>query len=338
MTNILTQEEIDALLLALTPGAESEPELEPEIKVDERAIKRYDFRTANKFPKDQLRTLKVVFQSFGQLFSNRLTGILHTSSECEVLSVEELSFNEFNNSLPSPVILTIMQMEPMYGSQILQISPEAAYLIVTRLLGGSTPLRESNKPFTEIEVALAERVVRQIMPVLEEAWDKVIAIKASVERIETSPQFAQIVAPSEAVAVATLNLRIGDEEGLISLCIPHTAIEPVAKRLNTRMWFSAQEVRRMPGQAESLSKKVQHAAVTLTAYFDDTPAAVADIMHLQVGDVIRLSQPVREPLKVKIQHIPKFTALMGRMGRHYAVKLVDLIREEEKDESVSRGD
>jgi flagellar motor switch protein FliM len=201
-------------------------------------VKEYDFRTANRFPKEQMRTFNVVFETYSQLLSNRLSSVLRVSCECEILSIEECSYSEFNNSLPVPVVLAILEAPPMYGSLISQMSPEFAYMIISRLFGGGTA-GESSKQFTEIELALIERVLRQAVDVFDEAWDKVIKLSTQLERIETSPQFAQITAPNDPVAVIIMNVTMGDESGLMSICIPHTAIEPVAEQLNTRMWFSS---------------------------------------------------------------------------------------------------
>lgn len=335
MTNILSQAEIDELLSALSSG---EPEALPESPGDTLKAKVYDFKKANKFQKEQMRTLNIVFQTFGQLLSNKLSGILRTSSECEVLSVEEMPFSEFNNSLPIPVILGVLRLPPMKGSHLLQISPEIAYTLINRLLGGSAAEAETGKQFTEIELALIQHVLPQVMDLLPKAWEKVIRLDALLERLETSPQFAQIVPLNEAVAVATLNITIGDSSGLISICIPHSSIEPISSQLNTLLWFSnSQESGDIEMKTEQISGRLINTPVSLTAYFEDTPATVADIIHLQVGDVIRLNQNIQQPIKVKVQHIPKFHAQIGTSGSRYAVRIVDIIREDnEDDQSFTR--
>lgn len=336
MAGILSQAEIDELLNALVVGRASESESEPEPESNFSGIKAYDFRTANKFPKEQIRTFNIVFQTFAQLFSNQMTSLLRTSCECELLSMEELSFNEFNNALSTPAILAILKMPPLHGSLMMELSPQVAYMAINRLLGGSVAGVERSKQFTEIELALVERVLRQAIHVIDDSWEKVIQLRAQVERLETSPQFAQIVPLNEPVVVVTLNLTVGAESGLINICIPHAAIEPVAKQLNTRMWYAgaAQEAEREK-QTEQISEQLHGTPVVMTAYFEDTPATVDDIVRLRVGDVIRLSQRTDQPIMVKIQHIPKFYAQMGISGSHYAVQIVDIIKEGRTDESVT---
>ena len=300
-------------------------------------VKEYDFRTANRFPKEQMRTFHVVFETFSQLFSNRLSSVLRVSCECEVLSIEECSYSEFNNSLPVPVVLAVMEAPPMYGSLLVQMSPEFAYMLISRLFGGGTA-GENSKQFTEIELALVERVLRQAVGVFDEAWDKVIELSTQIDRIETSSQFAQITAPTEPVAVIIVNVKMGEETGLMSICIPHTAIEPVAQQLNTRMWYSgsARDDENSEERAAMLTGMLLHTPIPLTAFFDQTPATVSDIVSLQIGDVIKLDHGVDQPLTIKVQHIPKFHASVGTIGSRYALQIVDVIKEENQNESIAR--
>ncbi|MCL1905674.1 MAG: flagellar motor switch protein FliM [Clostridiales bacterium] len=331
MSDILTQAEIDELLNALATG--SKEEAAPEKPKETGEYKLYDFRKALKFQKEQIRTLSIVFQTFGQLLANKLSGIMRTTCECEVLSVEEQSFNEFNNSLPIPVILSVLRLAPMRGSVLMEISPEAAYTLINRLLGGSVE-SEYGKQFTEIELALLQNVVKQILPIFEKAWEKVIKLTPQLERIETSPQFAQITGLSEASAIITLNLTVGGSSGLISVCIPHSSVEPIASSLNTLLLFSTshEDDEKNLQHAEQLSDRLMHTPIALTAYFDETPATVRDIYNLQVGDVIRLTQKTQQPVLLKVQHIPKFYGQVGTIGRNYAIRVIDIIKGEEDDE------
>ena len=335
MSEILSQSEIDELLSTLMAGdsASAAETVDEPLKMK---VKEYDFRTANRFPKEQMRTFHVVFETFSTLFSNRLSSILRVSCECEVLSIEECSYSEFNNSLPVPVVLAIMDAPPMYGSLIVQMSPEFAYMLISRLFGGGTA-GENSKQFTEIELALVERVLRQAVGVFDEAWDKVIEIGAQIDRIETSSQFAQITAPNEPVAVVILSIKMGEETGLMSICIPHTAVEPVAQQLNTRMWYSgsARDTENSEERAALLTNMLLHTPIPLTAFFDQTFATVSDIVSLQIGDVIKLEHGVDQPLTVKVQHIPKFLATVGTLGSRYALQIVEVIKEENQNESIA---
>ena len=335
MSDILSQSEIDDLLNTLMASEGDTASLDAPDASSGMKVKDYDFRTANRFPKEQMRTFSVVFESFSQLFSNRLSSILRVSCECEVLSIEECSYSEFNNSLPAPVVLVVAESPPMYGSIIFQMSPEFAYMLISRLFGGVS-IGESSKQFTEIELSLIERVLRQLIGVFDEAWDKVIALSTLIERIETSPQFAQISAPNEPVAVIILNIKMGEESGLMSICLPHTSLEPISQQLNTRLWFSAgaRDDGRAQERFELLSDKLLHTQIPVTAYFEQTPATVADIVNLQIGDVVKLDHGLNQPLTIRVHHIPKFQATMGTLGSRYALQIVDILQEESHNEQL----
>jgi flagellar motor switch protein FliM len=330
LSDILTQAEIDELLNALTTGVE--PDTAAEKPKSSGDIKLYDFRKAFKFQKEQMRTINIVFQTFGQILANKLSGIMRTICECEVLSVEEQSFNEFNNSLPMPVVLSVLRLAPMRGSALLEISPEAAYTLINRLLGGSVD-SENGKQFTEIELALLQNVVKQILPIFEKAWEKVLKLNAQLERIETNPQFAQIAGLNEASAIITLNLTVGGSSGLISVCIPHASIEPIAGSLNTLLLFSTSlDNSEASAHNEQISECLLHTPIAIAAYFEETPATVRDIYSLQIGDVIRLTQKTQQPVMLKVQHIPKFYGQIGTMGNNYAIRVIDIIKGENENE------
>jgi len=326
LSDILSQAEIDELLNALASGDSMEAPVETQESVE---AKVYDFKKANKFQKEHMRTLHIVFQTFGQLLASKLSGIMRTNCECDVLSVEEQIFSEFINSLPIPAVLSIMRLLPMRGSVLMELSPEVGYTMISRLLGGSTDT-ESSKQFTEIELALIQLMIRQTLPIFETAWEKVLKLDAQLERIETSTQFAQIAGMNDTVAIITLNLNIGGSTGLICICIPHVSIEPISGQLNTLLLFSnSQDGREISVRSEQLTERIMHTKVALTAYFDETPATVSDILNLQVGDVIRLNQKTQQPLMVKVQHIPKFYGQIGTMGSFYAIRVVDIIKGDE---------
>lgn len=335
MSDILSQAEIDELLNALKSGTDEAADAP---KSDTQNVRVYDFRTANRFTKDQMRSLSMVMQSYAQLLANQVTNVLRVACDCEVLSVEEMGYNEFNNSLPSPVILAVFAANPLAGTQLMQVSPEVAYMVINRLLGGVSSSKESSKQFTEIEMALIERFLGKIMNTFDEAWEKVMTVRTRLERLETNTQFVQITGLNEAVAVGTLSLRIGEDEGLISLCLPRAAIEPVANQLTMRSIYTAASTvtgERDEQQLQVLGDKIGHAKVDVVAYFKDTPATVIDIVNLQIGDVIRLDHKTSEPLLMKIQHIPKFECKVGTSKSQYALQIVDIIEETGEDESFA---
>lgn len=332
MSNVLSQEEIDALLNAMSSGEEPETEDDSPQKGE---VRPYDFRDANKFPKEQIRTLESVFDSFAQLLANQLTGTLRAPCTIKVMAIEEELYREFNGGVPSPAFLAILNMPPMEGSVMMMITPDIAYAMINRVFGGAQDDVDTSKSFTEIELVVLERLAHQFMGLLDESWTKVVEIDASIDRIETSAQFAQIVALTEPVAIISLEITIGDTPGLISFCIPHLAIEPIAQQLSTKLWYTANTSRNVEPRGEDIQSKLKTSQVTVKAVFNETPASIRDILCLQVGDVVQLNHRVDACINLTVEEVPKFSGVIGVRGSHYAVQVVDILSEEEENERYS---
>jgi len=326
LSNVLSQDEINALLSALNSGTDIETGAADTSKGEVRV---YDFRLANKFPKEQIRTLLSVFENFAQLLSSQLSNVLRTTTTVKVLSIEELDYFNFSNSIPSLMVLGIINMSPLEGSELMVISSEVAYAMINRIFGGSFEAVDVTKSFTEIELVVVERILHHVMGLFDESWHKVVEVDANLERLETSTQFAQIVAMNEPVAVITLEVTIGETVGLISVCIPHLAIEPIAPSLSTKLWFNSARPRAVEPRTEDIQRELTKSDVTLRVVFEDTPALIRDILSLQVGDVVQLTHNVDQCVTVEVESIPKFSGVIGVRGSHYAVQVVDLIQEED---------
>ena len=211
---------------------------------------------------------------------------------------EAVTYSEFSNALSNPVVLGIVNFSPLKGSVILEIASNLAYAMVDRMLGGSGEPLAKVRDFSEIELLIIERIMGVCVDLLREPWENVVDLHPRLERIETNSQFAQIISPSEMIAIVTINVKIGDVEGLMNICLPYLTLEPVMDKLNTKYWYS-------------------------------TTISVNDFMNLQVGDIVRLDTKVDQELDVYVGNIRKFTALPGASGDDYAVRVMSVIREEQ---------
>ena len=324
MLDVLSQAEIDRLMRDLASGGAEDVEAE-----SKNTVKNYDFKTANRFTKEQIRAINVVFKNFGHLLSNYLMGTLRASCDSEVLSVEEMSFNEFNNSVPSPVIIAIINTLPFTGSLILEMTKEISYSIISRVLGGTKEISAEGRQFTEIELAIMERVLWQSLKNFDEAWVKIMDVSSSLEKVETSMQFAQIVDINEPVLMVTLNITIGNETGLIGFCLPHQALEPFTKKLNTRHMYQGSPNKKVDADPAAIIHSIRNTDILVSAVFNPTEATVKDITSLNIGDVIQLQHKVDEPLIVKYQQLPKYHASLGKFRNNLALKILDEIKGEE---------
>lgn len=333
MAEILSQSEIDELLAALASGKDTAQEKSEEEPIDV-GVRPYNFRTANKFSKEQIRMLLFIYENYAGRLGTVLSGALRVVCEAEVVSVEEQTFGEFNNSMPSPVFLGIFEMPPLAGSCLLEISPTISYEIITRLFGGKGKFEaEKNKMFTEIEVAILNRVVQQILFAMDESWERITYVRTSLDRIETSAQFAQIVPSNEPIVIITMNVKIGEMSDTINICLPHIAVQPIAKQLATATWYSDRptKMESMDIESQKLNSCINNTNVTMHAMFNGTMATVQDVISLQVGDVIRIAHPVNEDLTMMVEHIPKFKGKLGVKGKTIAMKITEILKEVSED-------
>lgn len=331
MAEILSQNEIDELLNALKSGEFNVTEIQNESQ--EKKVSVYDFRRPNKFAKDQLRTMQVIYENYSRLMASYLSGVLRSFCQVEVISVEPQTYYEFINSLPEPVVLGILDFRPLSGSAIMEISPDIAFCIIDKILGGSGKLVYNKRDFTEIEITLLQRIVNQLTSLMNEPWANVIQTDFKLERIEINPQFAQIISPNETIAIITMNISIGEIEGMVNICIPHIVIEPIIEQLSTRYWFSsgADENRRKTHSAQ-IEKSIRDAYVDLRAVLGIAEITVKEFITLQVGDVIKLDSHVKDEIVLVVGGQEKFSGIVGTKNNKYAVQVTDKKGGELKDE------
>ena len=327
MGEVLSQNEIDSLLQALSSG-----ELDAEdMKVkDEKQVKNYDFTRPAKFSKEHLRTLEIIFEHYGRLLSTNLPVYLRKTVQVEVMNSEAVTYSEFTNALSNPVLLGLVNVSPLSGSIIIELADNLGYAIVDRMLGGlGTPL-DKPRDFSEIELLILERIYNVCVSLLPEPWSSVCEISPRLERIETNSQFAQIISPTEMIALVTLHIKIGDVEGFMNICLPYITLEPVMDKLNTKFWYSNMQERAGMEYADAIESLISKAIVPVKAILGKSIISVNDFSGLQPGDIIRLDTKVNQELDVYVGDIKKFTALPGSTGEDYAVRITSVIREEQE--------
>lgn len=333
MADILSQNEIDDLLAALNSGEVDIKEIEDEKK--EKKVRKYDFSRPDKFPKEQLRTLEIIHENFARLLNNFLSGYLRAIIELDVISVQSLIYSEFSNSISNPAILGIVEFEPFEGQIIVDLSSDIAYSMIERVLGGSAKsgVSKEQKTPTEIEMTLIKNILVKLINLLKEPWGNIVELSPKLKNIETNSQFAQIVSPSESIALITFNTIIGETEGMINICIPHYVIEPILPSLSSKLWFSKSNKRDMTIDEKShLKMGLANSRVTVTAEFGKSKLNVKDVMNLQKGDIILLDKKAKEPLDIKVEDNIVFRGKPGVKNKNVAIQVVEMVEEGESED------
>lgn len=326
MGEVLSQSEIDNLLAALSSGELDADQMQ---ETEEKQVKNYDFSRPTKFSKEHLRTLEIIFEHYSRLISTNLPVYLRKNVQVAVASSETVTFNEFTNALSNPVILGIINFAPLNGTIIMDLATNLGYAMLDRMLGGTGIPLEKSREFSEIEMTIIEKILVMFTQLLREPWKNVIDIAPVLQRLETNPQFAQVISPNDMIAIVTLNMKIGDVEGFMNVCLPFFTLEDVMDKLNTKYWFSTMQENHDENYEAYIESLIRRADIPVRAVLGKSMISVNDFLNLQVGDCIRLGSRVDDDMNIYVGNIKKFTALPGAEKDSYAVRITSVIREEE---------
>jgi flagellar motor switch protein FliM len=340
MTEVLSQDEIDQLLTAISTGEVETEEVHQ--AADQRKIKIYDFKRPDKFSKEQIRTVQIMHETFARLTTTSLSAQLRSLVSVHVATVDQLTYEEFIRSIPNPTTIGIINMDPLKGSAILEVDPSITYSIIDRLFGGHGENTKITRELTDIEAAVIENIIVRILGNMREAWAQVIDLRPRLGQIETNPNFAGIVPPTEMVVLVTLETKVGDVEGMMNFCIPYLTIEPIISKLSAQYWYSSVRRGTTTENLNILRERLATIDVELVAEIGQMDLTVRDVLSLSVGDVIRLSGVrTTDTMTLKIGNRPKFLCKPGAVGKKIAVQItrkIEDVEEEEFEELATEGE
>lgn len=330
MNEVLSQDEIDQLLKAISSGDTESDDFNP--VNDTRKIKIYDFKRPDKFSKEQIRTISMMHETFARLSTTSLSAQLRSIVHVHVASVDQLTYEEFIRSIPTPTTLAVINMDPLKGSAILEIDPAITFSMIDRLFGGTGQGTKVQRDLTDIEQSVMEGIIVRILANMREAWTQVIDLRPRLAQIETNPQFAQIVAPSEMVVLVTLETKVGDEEGMMNFCIPYITIEPIISKLSSQFWFSSIRRSSTTQYLGVLKEKLSDVDMDVVAEIGSIDLPIRDVLALQTNDIVRLSNvKITDALTLSVGNKKKFYCQPGVIGKKMAVQITGRINQTEAD-------
>lgn len=319
MAEILSQEEIDALLSAVSYG--EEVEVEKETVKAERLINTYDFRHPARVSKDQLRTLQNLHDNFARLLSSTFSTLQRSIIEINLVSVDQITYSEFIMSLSSPSCTYTFRMEPLEGVAIIDFSQSVVFSFVDRLFGGRGTSIVTEREITWIEKSVMNNIINRSLRDLERTWERIIPMECTVEMLETNPEFVQVVPASETVVLISFELKSENVNGLINLCYPYISIEPIAIRLGGQnLVSSAKEVPRE--ELVKNRKRIEMFDATLCARLGIAELSVGDLVNLKRGDIITLNTRATDDVEIFVENEVKFYGCPGTVGKHRGVGIV----------------
>ena len=295
---------------------------------EHKSYKLYNFRRPDKFSKDNLRALRDIHREFSKAISLVLSGYLRMRVEIEIVSVDQLTYEEFVRSMPSPISVGVFEFEPLSGQILLGISFEVISCIVNRMLGGVGSIDTQTRELTDIEKALAKKVINIIIKQLEDSWNAIIPVSGKFISLDDNYQSIQVATAGEIVALLTFEVQIqGKHFGLFSICFPYPVLETVLGHLSTQHIFQTKGLVASNDERMKMISKINTSNVDVRVQFGQCSITLDDFLQLSEGDILKLENRVQDDLIVKINGEKKFFARPGTLKDKICVKITDVYDE-----------
>ena len=322
MAKILSQEEIDALLTTVASG---EHEGESDTFDDEklRSVIAYDFRHPNRVSKDQIRTLENMHDNFAGHFGSALSTMLRSVVDVDLVSVDQITYSEFIMSLVSPSCTYTFSAKPLEAVCLVDFNPTLTFALIDRMFGGHGKVLETERDLTGIERSVMTRLVNRLYVELTKSWEHLVKIGIEQVSFETNPQFIQIVPPGETVVVISFQIKLFQATGLLTICYPYVALEPVITRLSAQNWIDATKKKNLAQDRDVNTDNLKFVPAELAAVLLNSRIRMRDFLALKVGDVIPSEQKISSPMMVTVNRRMKFLAKPGLAGKKRAVQILD---------------
>jgi flagellar motor switch protein FliM len=330
-TKPLSQQEIDALLAILPVDGSPLPGDE----FIEKPARIYDFRSPDKFSKEQIRTLQMIHENFSRRFSSSLSVFLRAMVQIVCADIQQGSFADFLMGFPSRSFIAVLRMDPLPGRVLLAMDAITSTVIIDRLLGGYGHAAASDHLITDLEQSLLRGIVKYAVEALEDGWRNVITLSIAVEETTLSAEFVQVALPSDAAVFLTFETKVRDHNGMMSICLPYSVLKPIATELSPHAWVAG-ETRESSGYREAMIKHLKKAEVEVSVQLGEMAVDFEELLYLQVGDVLVLDSVAGRPLPVLIGKRKKYLAQPGLAGSHLAVQVMSVV--EEMDDNGGNGD
>ena len=330
MADILSQEEIDALLEVVDDDDASESIGEKSKKEEQQQVIIYDFKRPNRVSKEQLRAIKGIHDKLARNLASQISSVMRSIVEIRLHSVDQMTYGEFLMSLPSPTSFNVFSIKPLDGNCVLEINPSIAFPMIDRLLGGNGEGFEASRELTDIEVNLLDAILRMMMQRLKESWAMITDMYPNVEAKESSPNVVQIVSQNEIVIMVVMEIIVGNSSGMINICYPVIYLEPILSRLANRDIMLG-ETSAKKSRNKELKTLIGRAEVLYEAILGKSVVSVNEFLNLKEGDILRLDRSANDKAIVTIDKKEVFLAEVGLHRFRKSIRIEELIRSD-KDE------
>jgi flagellar motor switch protein FliM len=326
VANILSQEEVDALLRGIS-GGEIETKT-PDIH-DLSDVVNYDLTSQDRIIRGRMPTLDMTNEKFARMFRTTLSSLLRRVASVSAISVDMVKFGEFLKTIPVPTSMHLFKLDPLRGSGLMVVESKIIFMLVDIIFGGTgkSAFKIEGREFTTIESNIIKKVVLSALGDLEKAWQPLVELKITYQRSEINPQFAQLVSPTDVVVIANFEIEVEYSSGIISLCIPYATLEPIREKLQAGYQSEQLEVDKT--WTNRFKAGLFASKVDIIANLGKMQINTGDVINLKRGDVIPLNRYVTDPLEIFVEGIMKFRGKPVTYKGTQAIQISHVITSEE---------
>jgi flagellar motor switch protein FliM len=315
MENVLSQQEIDALVRAARTGSRSAPQA-----AVQRTVEPWDPGGSSQIGSEQMEAITTLHEGFARNLTNALGAYLRVVFSTTLVSAEHLTYREFLESVPDTTYLASCRLNPMGAMMTLQLDLKIAFAIIDLLLGGEGAAISAVRELTDIEVQILDSVTKILCRELGLAW-QALALEVSFERRLEANAARRLMAPEDKVLCLSFEMNVAELRGNLNIAVPVTVSHALLRKLSAD-WSR-------PGTGKSIQSR-QHlmhllldCPVMAELAASSMPLPVRALSAITPGEVIGLGRSTHEPASLSIAGREMFRAAPVRVGARRAGRLLE---------------
>ncbi len=317
MSDLLSQDEIDALLHGVDDVEEDEVE---EGGVDARS---YDFSSQDRIVRGRMPTLEIVNERFARHLRISMFNMMRRAAEVSINGVQMLKFGEYVHTLFVPTSLNMVRFSPLKGTALITMEARLVFILVDNFFGGDGRFHAKieGREFTPTERRIVQLLLKIIFEDYKDAWAPVMDVEFDYLDSEVNPAMANIVSPTEVVVVSSFHIEVDGGGGDFHITMPYSMIEPIRELLDAGVQSDTQDTDMRWSQA--LKDEIMDIDVGIDATIVEQEITLRDVMEFKVGDVIPVELP--EHIVLRVEDLPTYRCKLGKTRENLALRISEKI-------------
>ena len=325
MSQVLSQEEIDALLKGIAEG-DVALESEHESPAADSEVRPFDLASMARGKKEDLPTLQFVYERFGKALTSALTLFIEREVEVSASKVQNTEYRELTKNLPLPTNMNLVTAESLKGFLILIFDAKLIFSVLETIFGGSrlSAPKIEGREFTKIELKVVKKLMEVVLLELEKAWSPVYELRCKYSRSEMNPNYVTAIGPEEIVSLCEFSVTVDDVNSWMKVCVPYSILEPIKNLLVIAPSREDREIKQR--WEKQLKSRLMKVPLELTATLGRRRMSLQEFVNLREGSLILVDRHVNDPLSLEIDNRTRLKGKLGLFKGSKAIKIEQIIR------------